>query len=222
MFFFFFSVTEPVKTLAKLFHHSLLLSSVLPPCSPFLLYTSSVPDLHTHCFARFSSFALHPGALIIGPLISAKTILFQLARLSLSPFSCFPAVCPFLLSSLCFILLSLCCRALRVVGSWVEGVLIWPRAVSPTEPYGARLMWRRQGRAERLTNRLCAVSEFLVVVWINKILYPEKKMQFFTRYTILPHHTIPSYHASFLQMEQGRNWGRLNPIAAFQVCYLVS
>lgn len=106
---FFFLCNRTCKNSFKTLSPRLLFLTVLPPCSLHSLYTSSVLDLHTHYFARVSSFALHPGAMIIAPLISAKTLLFQLARLSLSPFSCFPALCPFPLSSRCFILLSLCC-----------------------------------------------------------------------------------------------------------------
>lgn len=97
------------KNTCKTLSSQLLLSSILPPCSPLSLFVHSPSLTWTQCFAPVSSFALRPGALIIGPLISAKSLPFQQALLRLSPFSCFPALCPFPLSSRCFILPSLCC-----------------------------------------------------------------------------------------------------------------
>lgn len=146
VFFFPLSLTEPVKALAKLFHHGF---AFLPCCRPAALSPLSSLSLHTPLspthtlavFARVSSVALRPGALITGPLISAETFPLQLPRLGLSPFTCFPR--PSALSHFHLAAPSLPCSVVttRSCGQLGGGRIdLASRWVSPTEPYGARLM----------------------------------------------------------------------------------
>lgn len=202
VFFFLPFLTEPVKNTFKTLSSRLLLSSVLLPCSPHFLYTSSILDLHTHSFARVSSFLLHPGALIIGPLISAKTLPFQLARLGLSTFSCFPAVCPFPLSSRCFILLLLCCtqscgqlggECIDLASCCVSHRAIWRSAYAAVA-----------GRSRKVDRPsvfcLWVCRSWLLYGWIKYCMQIKKDALLYMY-----------YHVAFLQAEQGRKWGRLNP-----------
>lgn len=159
---FLFSLAEPVKTLATLFHHSFFSSSVLPPCGSLSVHVVSLTC--AHCCAGVSPWSADYWTSDLCQDRSFPTCL--------SPFSCFPALCPFPLSSQRLVLLSLCCT--RSCGQSAEGVLIWPRAVSPTEPYGARLMRRWRGGADKPS--VCSLSLSSVVVErMNSILYPEKR-----------------------------------------------
>lgn len=145
-FFFFLSLTEPVKALAKLFHHGF---AFLPYCRPAALSPLSSLSLHTPLspthtlavFARVSSLALRPGALITGPLISAETFPLQLPRLGLSPFTCFPRPSALSHFHLAAPSLSRSVVTTRSCGQLGGGRIdLASRWVSPTEPYGARLM----------------------------------------------------------------------------------
>lgn len=99
--FFFSCVTEPVKNTCKTLSSRLLLSSLLPPRSPLSLYTSSVADLHTHCFCSSFIFCGSPWSADYWtsdlcqdpsfPTCPAQSLFFQLLPSSL-PFSTFISV----------------------------------------------------------------------------------------------------------------------------------
>lgn len=145
VFFFSLSLTEPVKAFAKLFHHGFAFlpccPAALSPLSSLSLHTPLSPTRTLAVFARVSSLALRPGALITGPLISAETFPLQLPRLGLSPFTCFPRPSALSHFHLAAPSLSRSVVTTRSCGQLGGGRIdLASRWVSPTEPYGARLM----------------------------------------------------------------------------------
>lgn len=115
--FFSLSLTEPVKALAKLFHHGFAFlpccPAALSPLSSLLsLFThSSVPDSHTRCFCSSFIFGASPRSAdywtsdlcrdLSSPTSPPRSLSFYLLP---SP------VCPFPLSSRRSLPLSLCCN----------------------------------------------------------------------------------------------------------------
>lgn len=141
--FFFSRSHRTCKSTCKTLSSRLRLSSVLPcsPLSSLSLHTPLSPTRTLAVFARVSSLALRPGALITGPLISAETFPLQLPRLGLSPFTCFPRPSALSHFHLAAPSLSRSVVTTRSCGQLGGGRIdLASRWVSPTEPYGARLM----------------------------------------------------------------------------------